>query len=790
MIGRKAELELMQFAFQDAVEESETQVVTIISPAGLGKSRLLNEFIKWSELNPVTFRIFRGRATSNMTHRPYALLRDVLSFRFEILDNDAPEIVSRKMEKGVAELVGQADLEMAHTVGQLAGFDFSESPFVQGILGDPEQLTNRAKQLFKRLIVQVSTEMPVVFQLEDIHLADDASLDLFIELAGENQELPLLMISLARPELLERRPDWGAGLSYHTLIQVNPLTRRESRNLVSEILQKAPKVPKRLRDEIVGHAEGNPYFMEEVIKMLIEDRVIQKDGELWHIEASRLENLRVPPSLTGLIQARIDSLLYPEKLLLQRASVVGRIFHDGAMVSLDKADSTQIDDIQPVLESLIEREFIYRRETSSFEGETEYIFAQQMVRDVIYDSLLRRQRATYHSTTASWLEEVAGERLDEYLPMIAEHYEEGGQYDRAAEYLYRSAEKANIVSAFEDERSFLTHAMAIVPEEARELRIDILNLFGKLLYFLDENSKAEELLTDGLNLARRIGDKGRQAKALAQLSRVLVVVKGNLEESKNYIDEALGLGVEDSDLRIDILLSLSNINWRQGDMDKSRIHSMEALDIARGTDDQLGVLQALNVLGIVASHQKKPDEARARFAELNELAVKIGNRESAGRGFNNLGELYRVEGDLESATSAYNQSLSIWEEIGAILGTRIAHINLGLIALAKKDPDQARYHLIRTLQPVEDIEAVAASLYDILIFAGIMALEGDTETAMAWLGMIRQHPGADANIMVDLDTLLDILREHLSEDKLAAGMEKGRELEYEQVRKVLYENFE
>ena len=170
MIGHEAELKRLQNAFDDAVEEEETQVITIISEAGLGKSRLLYEFGRWADLHPTTYWIFRGRATSAMTHRPYALIRDIISYRFEILDSDAPEVVQQKLEAGVVYVIGKEDTEIAHMIGHLVGFDLSDSLHIKGLLDDAPQLTARARQLFKRLIAQAIEQSPVVVELEDIPL--------------------------------------------------------------------------------------------------------------------------------------------------------------------------------------------------------------------------------------------------------------------------------------------------------------------------------------------------------------------------------------------------------------------------------------------------------------------------------------------------------------------------------------------------------------------------------------------------------------------------------------------
>jgi serine/threonine protein kinase len=297
MVGRDAELKSLQNAFLDAVEEEGTQMVSVISEPGLGKSRLLYEFSNWAELRPERYWILRGRPTPEMTGRPYSLLRDIISFRYEILDSDESHVVRDKLEEGLRKQIGPNE-EMAHLLGHLAGFEFDDSPFIQGLQGDPQQLTNRAKKLFEEWLIDLAEVNPVVIELEDLHFSDDATLDLFSGFVSNNEESRVLLVCLARPELYERRARWGVGLPFHLRIDLRPLDRRESRSLVREILTNISQVPKSLRDLLVDRAEGNPFYLEELVKMLIDDRVIIKDSEdLWRVEESRIGHLDVPGTL-------------------------------------------------------------------------------------------------------------------------------------------------------------------------------------------------------------------------------------------------------------------------------------------------------------------------------------------------------------------------------------------------------------------------------------------------------------------------------------------------------------
>jgi predicted ATPase len=370
MVGRDVELLMLQDRFRDATEDAEVCVVTAVGDAGVGKSRLLYEFEKWIERLPEEVGYFQGRATPETEAMPYGLIRRIFAHRFGILESDSAAEVRVKFRAGMAAALSTDEAEL---VGQLIGLDFSASPAVQARLGS-ESFGELATAHLAEFLRVVTSEPTVIF-LEDIHWADDSSLDLLDYLVGAVPDTRLLVVCLARPLLFERRPSWGEGQQNHTRINLKPLSRRASRALVGEILQRAEGVPHQLRDLIVEGAEGNPFYVEELVRMLIEDGVIVVGEDHWSVELERLAEVRVPPTLTGVLQARLDSLPLEEKTVLQRASVVGRLFWDAAVVELasDEAEAAQA---HKLLNDARDRELIFRRERSVFEATDEYIFAR------------------------------------------------------------------------------------------------------------------------------------------------------------------------------------------------------------------------------------------------------------------------------------------------------------------------------------------------------------------------------------------------------------------------------
>jgi ABC-type oligopeptide transport system substrate-binding subunit/class 3 adenylate cyclase len=447
MVGREAELLTLQNIFWDAMEDAEIRIVTVVGEAGVGKSRLLYEFEKWIELLEEEIWYFKGWATEGLQASSYSAMRSMLALRFDILESDNGVAVRDKIRNGMAPALSR---DQADLVGRLIGFDLQASQNLQNAL-ESERFREQALAGMVDYFKSMAQE-PTVILLEDMHWADDSSLDLVDQLTTALPEAHLLIVCLARPALFERRPNWGEGQEAHTCLELKALSRRQSRALVAEILQKADEIPDRLCEMVVEGAEGNPFYVEELIKMLIDDGVIRDEGEHWQIELERLKQAHVPTTLTGVIQARLDSLPAEERAILQRASVVGRQFWDMALSELvaSEAEGFDKEKLKILLETIRRRELIYRRERSTFADTGEYIFRHSLLRDVTYETVLLKLRKIYHRQVAGWLETVAGERVGEYLRLIAGHYELAGDLTKAAEYLLRAGDRARLDYAHQE----------------------------------------------------------------------------------------------------------------------------------------------------------------------------------------------------------------------------------------------------------------------------------------------------------------------------------------------------
>lgn len=795
MVGRDGELKLLQDALMLCIEDGETQMVTVTAEAGVGKSRLLFEFTRWIDVIEQDVRFFEGRATQQTTNLPYSLIRSVFSFRFEILDSDTPEVMREKFTQGITSFMGQNAEAEAAFIGQLVGFDFSEHPAVKPILSSADAFQRQALEHLHTFFRSITNDMPAIIELEDIHWADTHSLDLIDHLVSENRELPLMVICMARPELNERRRGWGEGQDFHHRIDLKPLSKLDTRRLVREVLQKVDDIPAEIRDLIVERADGNPFYIEELVKILLEDGVIIK-GETedanWRVLPERLSDLRVPPTLTGVLQARLDTLEPAARLLLGRASVVGRIFWVSAVEALEAADGFHIERQERILEDLRRREMIYLREKSDFAGTQEYVIKHAILRDVIYESLLKRQQKAYHAAAAEWLIATSAERADEYTGLIAEHYEKAGEMVKAAEYLLRASKQANAVFALDEALASANHGLEILPQEgddAKQLRIYLQSILVEVYSFRWLVDQVILLGHETLALARELDHRPSIASLLSMLGLNLSRL-GQLDKAREYLLEAETYlpNIEDPRITTLVLRQLGNSYSHKGaEIAISLNYFEKAIAVSRANNDLYGEASAYNGIGNINALQRRIPEALEAYEKSIAVARRIGGDGLISTALINISSNLYNEGDFEKALRVAHEALAYRQKIGGDPLT----INAGLLLISiqmNASDDVIMGYLKTHLQGGIAMNSLIELRTSIEAFVHLFTREGHYERACELIGLWYASPVTDYEILVDfiyVNKSLETIRQHLSEDVIQAAIERGRSLDILTTAQVL-----
>jgi tetratricopeptide (TPR) repeat protein len=679
----------------------------------------------------------------------------------------------------------------------LAGFNFRSISQPVAALAGNESFGRIAQADFVSYLRAVARQQPAVLFLEDLHWADDASLDLVAHLVEQLPKEALYVVGLARPEFFERRRHWGEGQAAYSRIELQPLSRRASRQLVAEILQKAPQVPESLHDLVVEGAEGNPLFVEELIKMLIDDGAVVPGPEAWQIFPERLAQTDVPPTLTGVLQARLDSLPPEEKAVLQRAAVVGRIFWDRLVGEL-AADALH-GPLEPLLSALRERELVFHRERSAFAETEEFIFKHAILRDVTYETVLLKLRRRYHAQVAAWLEMQAGERLPEYYGMIAGHYEQAGDAGKAADYLQRSGDEAMRLSAYRDARTAFERGLQLLssgetsdgqensrptePGASGALRSSLLVGLGMVLTSLGEYETAAARLEEGQALAETLGEDAVQARALIHLGR-LEREQGAWAAAGHHLQAAQALADRYGDRALQALALTvrANVAWAQNEGEQALLWAEQARALFQDMGDRQGAVYAMLALGTVSLKLGKAGEARAYYRQGLVLARELGDRGGETMFLIDLAVEARQERHAYDEAHAFlKEAWALSEEIAD--RPSFAYV-LGELAELSRDEggdDEAWVYLKQSLRLGLAGGMLMLCVANLTVAASMYVRGSQPEQAAELLGLVKGHPATPRDVLDTADQVLAKVKAALPPARLEAALRRGAALDLGQV---------
>ena len=410
MVGRAAEIRVLQEALETAFRHSLTQLVVLLGEAGIGKSRLVEELHHHARSLTGEIKWRRGRSLSYGEPIAFWALGEIVKGEAGILESDGVESAGGKLKDVVAGLIEDvADREwVLEHLRPLVGLGSMVGLSAEG--GRVE-----AFAAWRRFVEALAGGRPSVLVFEDLHWADDALLDFIELLARLTRGVPLLILCTARPELLERRRAWGESGDRWATVELSSLSATDTARVVADLLHQAA-LPSQVQDALVDRAGGNPLYAREYVRMLQDRGLLSQRADGW---ALRGDAGGLPESIQGIIAARLDTLTREEKSLIQDAAVVGRTAWVGATRALTERDAWQSEEL---LRALERKQLVRRERRSSIRGETEFRFAHALTQDVTYGQIRRGERAQKHEAAAAWIEQLAGDR-DDKAELLADHYQ-------------------------------------------------------------------------------------------------------------------------------------------------------------------------------------------------------------------------------------------------------------------------------------------------------------------------------------------------------------------------------
>jgi class 3 adenylate cyclase/tetratricopeptide (TPR) repeat protein len=655
LVGRQRPLLALNQAFREVVEERVCHLFTILGVAGVGKSRLVDEFLaSLGEQATVAY----GRCLSyghGITYRPVA---EAVRAAAGLTETDTPE----RARDAITQVLGaepEAD-RTAAIVGGLIGIETGVSA--------PDEAFTAVRTFFEA----VARRRPLVLVFDDTHWGEPTFLDLVEHLADWTRNAPILLVCTARSELLESRPAWGGGKRWVTTIQLEPLSGDESEELVASLLGRA-ELPPALGSRIAQAAEGNPLFVEELLGMLIDDGFLVRDHDNW-TAAGDPTRLKVPPTIHALLQARLDGLGSEERTVIERAAIEGKVFHRGAVAEL--TPETIRPHVRERLASLMRMELV-RPDRPEFAGEEAYRFRHLLIRDAAYQALAKQSRAELHEQFAAWLERVARERLSEFEEIVGYHLEQASRYrielGLAEPHTRALAERAGTLFAAAGERAFergdmpaavdlLTRASDLLPSDSARRGL-MIPAFGEALYYLGEGRRADAVLTEGIEAATRAGDE----RAVARAAVVRLDVRGSIDatevgadlpEAERLRDVLQGLGDEAGALRAGT--AIAQHLFFIGRAAEAEALYWELVDRARRADIPYG--RAIRYMpGALYFGPRPVPEAIAGIEEVIRLAPTPRQGALALR---HLGGLRAMQGDFAEGRELLQKAKRAAEDLG------------------------------------------------------------------------------------------------------------------------------
>lgn len=696
MVGRSRELEALQSAFQRTGDQQSCRLATIFGEAGVGKSRLIAEFVAGL---PDDARALSGRCLAYGEGITFWPVADVVKEAAGLGTEDSPEEARLKL----GTLCGADGMDVADRVAAAIGLSNASFPLEETFWG------------VRKLLELLSRERPLVVVFEDVHWAEPTFLDLIEHLRDTASEASLLILCSSRRELLEERPVWGEDRYNTTALELEALSRAESALILDNLIGMSG-LSGEVRAKVVEAAEGNPLFVEQMLSMLIDDGHLRRSEQgAWEL-SGEVASITFPSSIFALVAARLDRLAAEERAVLGRGSVMGQTFYRPAVEEL----SAEVNrpQVGASLAALEQKELIHQA-ADTFVDDA-YRFHHIAICDTAYQGLLKRTRIELHERFADWLERAAGARAREYEEIIGHHLEQAYRYTsemgplteaalvlgkRAARCLASAGRRAFAREDMTATVNLLQRAVSLLPAHDSE-RVELLPELAEALREVGEYKRVEAVLAEAMDEAHRRNDRRLEEEALLiRLSaRVSFDPEGSGEHVVGEVARAIPVFEETGDQANlakawRLLAFVHGTSCRYSAAEEA---VLRALDHAKLTGDDRQIKRTIPYLGLAAVYGPMPvAEAIDRCEHI--LADASGVRMGEALVLSALAHLYGMNGDFEHARDLYTRSRLLYEDIGGCAEAASTSVDSAPVEMMAGDYAAAETELRRDYEALQKL---------------------------------------------------------------------------------------
>ena len=736
MVGRARPLRMLLDAFESASADGACHLFTVFGPAGIGKSRLVREFVSTVGSDA---RVLSGRCLSYGDGITFWPVTEMAIQAAGIAEDDPPERAREALHTMLAD-APEGEVVAAH-LARLIGLD----------AGGPVE----APWAVRRFFEATARAQPLVAVFDDIHWAEPTLLDVIEHIADRSRDVPIVLLCMARPELLDGRQGWGGGMRNVTSVHLEPLSELEADALIENLLGH-PALTQEIRERIRAAAQGNPLFVEEMLAMLLDDSVlVLKEGE-W-VAAVDLTSVHVPPAISALLAARLDRLSNDERVVLEAASVTGEVFERSAVRELvPEAIAPNVD---THLGTLLRRDLI-RPSASDIGGEESFRFRHILLRDAAYDAVPKNDRAELHEAFAAYLETSLGDRASEFEEFTGYHLEQAhrlrtelGVHDERTRSLARAAferlgaagrrafDRGDAVAA----TNLLGRASELLdPDDLDRLRIAW--RLGQALTDSGHLAGAADLLE--ATIARAAGDEAiaGYAEAVLWSTRMLGDPEGDVDAWEAAADRLIALFERIGDDQGAALAWLQKtyalwFRWRMEDSGSAAQHAAEH---AYAAGDHLVEREARShLLATLALGPRPFSEAQAAMREALDQARRTGDRRTEQSALKGVAMQAAYRGDFEEARRSIAESRAIVRELGLMIEYWASAQNSGRIEILAGDLDEAARQLLEGCEQLLALGETAMLSTAAAILAYVEVRRGDDEAAERWVAVAERTASAD-----------------------------------------------
>ncbi|MEA2521830.1 MAG: hypothetical protein QOI81_1476 [Actinomycetota bacterium] len=751
LVGRDEELTVLKQTLHRVESERKPVLVTVSGPAGVGKSRLVSELEHYVEGLPQTVYWRRGRCLA-YGNTAYSAFADAIKAQCEIFDDDTAETAGKKADAAVRELFG----------------DDSIAPQIRALVGARETGVSSREDLFdawRRFLERLAARYPLALVLDDLHWADPGLLDLIEHIADWGQG-PIMVITTARAELFEMRPTWGGGKRNAASISLDPLTEVEGVEMLNDLLP--GPVSHDLRRVIVERSEGNPLYVEEIVRKLIDDGVLRAtEASRWEVARS-VADVELPRSVQGLIAERLDGLPEDEKSVLQDAAVVGRVFWLGALTALTGRTAMEM---RETLGHLRTKELIVPNDPSSFSDEYEFSFRHNLIRDGAYDSLPKTLRAEKHERVAAWAQTRAGDRADEIAELIATHQlealrylDELGEIGETRRALERNAfgwavtagertaalwQRDEAIRWFR-EAERLADALDLPPaDQAHLARVHLETSWGT-----DPVPEIVRVGRRGLEIQEELGD---QAAIGWSLSRLIVplMMESQHDEADEIGQRAIAT-LEPLGERPELADAFHRYGWflwRRGQAADAEPLLRRAVEMAARVDAPLIHAEATQSLAVCLLQLNRAKEAAEIMEAAFVLAKEVGDFSNLMRAYNNWPSVILEElSEPAHAEAVLREGLELAQRSGGRTHEAWLTGSLGDVRLVRGGLDEAEMLQLRAVDLAIEVGDEPLRGMRLSGLAQVQLYRGKIEEAAAnhaiSVGVLNENPEPQSQIFI------------------------------------------